>query len=146
MNEPALHPRLERDCHRVGRLPVCHVLLQRNATIPWWILVPAVSERELFQIAQPSRRAIEAECDALASFVLAQPGIEKLNIAAIGNLVPQLHIHVIGRHPGDACWPQPVWGHLQSACEYSPDELVRLTDGLEAALHAASVGRFDRAQ
>ena len=134
MSDFALHPQLELDCHRIGQLPVCHVLLHRNAAIPWWILVPEVSERERFQVALPTRSAIEREIDALSGFVLAQAAVEKINVAAIGNLVPQLHIHVVGRHPGDACWPQPVWGHLQSTREYSRQELIGLPRELAAAL------------
>jgi diadenosine tetraphosphate (Ap4A) HIT family hydrolase len=134
MHDFTLHPQLERDCHRLGRLPGCHVLLHRNAAVPWWILVPEVAERELFRIEQPTRSLIERETDAMAAFVLANFAVEKLNIAAIGNVVPQLHIHVVGRHPGDPGWPLPVWGHLESEREYTTSELTRLSDALRSSL------------
>jgi diadenosine tetraphosphate (Ap4A) HIT family hydrolase len=132
-----LHPQLERDCHTMGRLPVCQVLLHRNAALPWWILVPDVDVPERVQVEPATRSAIDREVDELSRFVLAQPGVRKLNIAAIGNVVPQLHIHVVGRHPGDPCWPRPVWGHLDVERSYTPDELTQICDSLAAALDGA---------
>jgi diadenosine tetraphosphate (Ap4A) HIT family hydrolase len=137
MNEFALHPQLARDCRRLGRLPLCHVLLHRNGAVPWFILVPEVAERELYRVVGPARAALDREVDAVAAFVFDHFPVEKLNVAAIGNLVPQLHIHVVGRRSDDACWPQPVWGHLTQEHPYREQEVARVTEALAAALAPA---------
>ena len=131
--------RLEADCHEIGQLPGCSLLLHRNAILPWWIVVPDSAERELCRVPAPDRRRIDDAVDAVAEFVLGLPGVEKLNVAAIGNVVPQLHIHVIGRHPGDACWPNPVWGHLEQKRAYPDDELARLSAAIDTAIPALTL-------
>ena len=113
VNTFRLHPRLEADCHRLARVPPCQVLLHRNAALPWFILVPEVDAIELCDLAAPDRRALEALIDRVSVLIRREfPATTKLNVAAIGNLVPQLHVHVIGRHAGDPCWPGVVWGHV----------------------------------
>ncbi len=133
MENFSIHERLLADCHQLGRLPVCHVLLHRNATLPWFILVPETTATDLLDLAAGLRDRAMAEAAAVSAFVKDDLGYPKVNFGAIGNLVPQLHLHVIGRRPGDACWPAPVWGHLAETSAYTRQDLDRLISGLEAA-------------
>ena len=120
-----LHPRLAGDCHPVGRFGLCHVLLHRNAGLPWFILVPEVAGdvTELYQLDDGDRRRLDAEIDALSRHLKRAHGAQKINVAAIGNLVPQLHVHVVGRHAGDPCWPGVVWGNLPPGPAWSAGQL-----------------------
>jgi len=123
-----LHPQLLADCHPVGRLALSHVLLQRNAALPWLILVPEVGAEvsELFELDPADRRVLDAEIDALARYLKHTLGAQKINVAAIGNIVPQLHIHVVGRHPGDPCWPGVVWGNLPPGPAWSAEQVEEI--------------------
>ena len=109
----ALHPRLYADCHHLVALGLSELLLHRNASVPWLLLVPRVEQTELCDLTHAQRAALDAEIDAACALLRHEFSVTKLNVAAIGNLVPQLHVHVVGRREGDACWPDPVWGHLR---------------------------------
>ncbi|WP_227657548.1 HIT domain-containing protein [Candidatus Magnetaquicoccus inordinatus] len=113
MAEVPLHPRLQEDTFFVKRLSACQLLLMNDSRYPWLILVP--NQRDVSEWDQLSRLLWPGVHDDIcrASQVLRtlfKP--DKLNIAALGNLVPQLHIHVLARFRGDAAWPKPVWGAL----------------------------------
>jgi diadenosine tetraphosphate (Ap4A) HIT family hydrolase len=112
MSDFLLHPRLEADTAFVADWPLSTVLLMNDARYPWLILVPRrVVMTEIHQLA-PADRALLMEEVTRASLILrAMPGVEKINVGALGNMVAQLHVHVIGRQPGDPAWPGPVWGH-----------------------------------
>jgi len=120
-----LHPQLLADCHRLGRFSLSHVLLHRNAALPWLILVPEVPPgiSELYELDAASRRELDDEVDAVAPYLKRVFGAQKINVAAIGNLVPQLHIHVVGRSAGDPCWPGVVWGKLPPGSAWAPEQL-----------------------
>ena len=108
----ALHPRLEADTVFIADWPLCRVLLMNDARYPWLILVPRRDGvTEMTDLAVEDRDVLMREMSGRADIVRRLPGVAKLNIGALGNLVPQLHVHVIGRHPGDPAWPGPVWGH-----------------------------------
>ncbi|MDX1656745.1 MAG: HIT family protein [Candidatus Competibacteraceae bacterium] len=130
----ALHPRLVADCHQLGRLPQCRLLLHRNPLIPWLILVPEVAVEELFAIPHPQRTRIQGEWDRLARFVHRHFDCDRINMAAIGNLVPQLHLHVVGRRVDDPCWPGVVWGRLPQGSQWPDRELQALVGALEKEL------------
>ncbi len=130
MAEFHIHPRLLADCHNLGRLPACHLLLHRNATLPWFILVPETDLPDLLDLGAGPREAVMAECALVSAYLKTGLGHPKVNFAAIGNLVPQLHLHVVGRAPGDPCWPAPVWGNLQPGPAYTPERLREILDGL----------------
>jgi diadenosine tetraphosphate (Ap4A) HIT family hydrolase len=106
-----LHPTLARDTLEVIRLPLCRVLLMMDARFPWLILVPERDGvREIYELPPADRTELVEEISR-ASEVLSRlfhPG--KLNVGALGNIVPQLHVHVVARTPGDPAWPGPVWG------------------------------------
>lgn len=106
-----LHPQLAADCFVVGELALSRLLLMNDARFPWCILVPRRSGlRELHDLDEAEGQALWQELRALSPLLLAMDGINKLNVGALGNRVPQLHLHVVGRGPGDAAWPGPVWG------------------------------------
>lgn len=134
-----IHPQLLADCHEVGRLSLSHVLLHRNASLPWLILVPEVGAdvRELYELDAHSRQALDTEIDTLARYLKQSLGAQKINVAAIGNLVPQLHVHVVGRHPGDPCWPGVVWGSLPPGPAWDPEKTREIAGFIAAtALHS----------
>lgn len=106
-----LDPRLAADTHAVADWPVSRVLLMDDARFPWLILVPRVAgARELHALPEATRAALFDEVVRAAAALERATGATKMNVAALGNLVPQLHVHVIARHEGDAAWPGPVWG------------------------------------
>lgn len=126
----AVHPRLDADCHRLGRLPATHLLLHRNAAVPWFILVPETEAADLLDLPATQREAVLADCKRVADRLRTHFACPKVNVAWIGNLVPQLHVHVIGRKPGDACWPLPVWGHLTADRTYDEGEIDAIRRGM----------------
>jgi diadenosine tetraphosphate (Ap4A) HIT family hydrolase len=129
----ALHPTLARDTLEAVRLPLCRVLLMRDRRFPWLILVPErEGAREIHELIPEDRAALVEEI-ARAGEVLTrlfQP--HKLNVGALGNIVPQLHVHVVARSANDPAWPGPVWGS-GAAVPYPEDELEALRDRLAAA-------------
>lgn len=112
MESNQIHPQLLADCHHLGSLPASEVLLNRNAALPWFILVPDTQLADVLDLPEHHREVVLAECAAISSFIKQVLGFPKVNFAGLGNVVPQMHLHIIGRHNGDACWPQPVWGNL----------------------------------
>jgi diadenosine tetraphosphate (Ap4A) HIT family hydrolase len=122
-----IHPQLLLDCHAIGKFALCHLLLHRNAAVPWFILVPETEARDLLDLAEKPRTATMNEAAAVSDFVKKILHYPKINFAAIGNVVPQLHLHVVGRKPGDPRWPAPVWGHLTDGPEYSAARLKEIT-------------------
>ena len=107
----ALDPRLEADTLPVVDWPVATLRLMDDARFPWLVLVPRVAgARELHGLADVVRDAFWAEILRAAAALERATGAHKMNVAALGNLVPQLHVHVIARFDGDAAWPGPVWG------------------------------------
>ena len=124
----AIHPQLLADCHRLGRLEFCHVLLNRNATLPWFILVPETAVADLLDLPETQRAAALNDAAVIAQFIKRHLGYAKINFAAIGNVVPQLHLHIVGRKPGDPCWPAPVWGHLVELPACSDQRVVEMRE------------------
>ena len=123
-----LDPRLVRDTIPVASWPLCRVLLMNNRLWPWLILVPARADVREIHHLEPEDRAILMEEIAKAAAGLERFGKpDKLNIGALGNIVPQLHIHIIARKIGDPAWPGPVWGsgHAEAYGVGEGDQLVR---------------------
>jgi diadenosine tetraphosphate (Ap4A) HIT family hydrolase len=121
-----IHPQLQQDCITLGKLELCHLLLMNDANFPWFILVPEREEvSEIFQLNEQDQQQLLEESSRLAKHISKVFDADKLNIAALGNMVPQLHIHHIVRFRTDVCWPRPVWGQ-QQARPYSPDELENI--------------------
>jgi diadenosine tetraphosphate (Ap4A) HIT family hydrolase len=108
----SLHPQLASDCHLLGDLGLSRVLLLDDSRYPWVILVPRrVDVREIYQLDPADRKRLLEESCRLGEFMMRAFAGEKLNVGALGNLVPQLHLHHIVRRRADPAWPGPVWGH-----------------------------------
>ena len=105
-----IHEKLAADCERIGDLPLCTVLLMRDHRFPWTILVPRIDGlRDFHDLPRDQALALFDEIDAVSRVLVSAFEAEKINVAALGNQVPQLHVHVIGRYASDAAWPGPVW-------------------------------------
>ena len=136
----ALHPQLAADTVEVARGACCRVLLMNDATYPWLILVPQRSGlRDFHDLAGADMAAAVAEIGAASRALQALYAPDKINVAALGNMVPQLHIHVIARHTNDAACPQPVWG-VVPAMPYEAAALAARLAEVRAALAAAGIG------
>jgi diadenosine tetraphosphate (Ap4A) HIT family hydrolase len=133
MNDFELDPRLANDCIVLGELDLCLLLLMNNALATWFILVPRTGETEPFLLPEPQRRSLQEETDLIARFVHQHFSPDKINLAAIGNIVRQMHIHVVGRKIDDYCWPNVVWGNGQREA-YPDQEIQRIGRLLEAEL------------
>ena len=120
-----LHPQLANDCFEMGYVNTSLLLLHKNALIPWFILVPDTTENELYKLPPDQQTSISKETVSIARFTEQHFKADKLNIATIGNIVPQLHIHIIARHKHDFCWPNPVWGQSESS-EYPDNDVQSL--------------------
>ena len=96
------------------------------AALPWFILVPNTPETELLFVGAEQRGVILADAERVAHFLRDKVGSTKVNMAALGNQVPQLHLHIIGRQVGDACWPKPVWGNLVAECDWTDAQLAEI--------------------
>lgn len=129
-----LHPQLAADSHPVAKLVLCELRLMDDANYPWLVLVPRLPEaRELIDLAAEPRRQLMDEIDRAARVLRTLFRPHKLNVAALGNLVPQLHVHVIARFREDPAWPAPVWGRV-AARPYEADALVERIRLLREAL------------
>lgn len=128
-----LHPRLAQDCLTVGDFPLCRLLLMNDANYPWFILVPKrESIREIFELSGDDQIQLLHESSLLSSVIAGHFRADKINVAALGNMVPQLHIHHIARFATDPAWPAPVWGYT-AAKPYSNESssiLVRIVRAL----------------
>lgn len=129
-----LHPQLAEDTHPVASLALCELRLMDDTNYPWLVLVPRVADAvELLDLDDTQRHAITDEIDLASRALRALFRPHKLNVAALGNLVPQLHVHIIARFQHDPAWPAPVWGRV-AARPYSPETLVERIAALQAAL------------
>lgn len=109
-----LHPQLSKDTTIIGHFPLCLVLLHRDNVAPWIILVPKRSEmKELHHLPMQEQQQFLIESQAISQALEAIFRPDKINLGALGNLVPQLHIHHIARHIDDMAWPGPIWGNTK---------------------------------
>jgi diadenosine tetraphosphate (Ap4A) HIT family hydrolase len=131
-----LHPQLESDTTAVGDLPLSRLLLANDANYPWLLLVPRrAGASEIIDLADAEQIALATEIAQVCRALKAVMPCDKLNVAALGNVVPQLHVHVVARRRGDPAWPKPVWGAVP-ALDYDPAERERLADALRGQLWA----------
>jgi diadenosine tetraphosphate (Ap4A) HIT family hydrolase len=130
----ALHAQLAADTVAIGRLRLCRCLLMNDRTYPWLILVPERADiREIHQLASADRALLVEEivCAQLALEAIYKP--DKLNVAALGNAVPQLHVHVIARFKGDPAGMRPIWGVVPTT-PYEPDALKKAQGRIAAEI------------
>lgn len=129
-----LHERLMTDTLLVGEFPLCLLLLSRDANYPWTILVPKRADiKEIYQLNSADRHQLLHESCVLAEAMQGLFSPDKLNIATIGNMVPQLHMHHVARTKTDAAWPGPVWGAV-TAIDYSEETLASIQVSLRTRL------------
>ena len=127
----SLHPRLQQDCLVLGRFDLCRALLMNESTYPWLILVPErPAIREIFELTDADQMQLIRESSRLAAHLQRAFDADKLNVAAIGNLVPQLHVHHVVRYRTDPAWPAPVWGHGPPR-PYEPEALALFLERLQ---------------
>ena len=139
MSAFTLHPQLERDTVPVGDLALLRVLLMNDANYPWLILVPRRPALiELIDLEENEQVQLVGEVTTAARALKDITACDKLNVAALGNQVSQLHVHVIGRRHSDAAWPQPVWG-VVPATAYDPAARERLLGALRRGLQVEPV-------
>jgi len=129
-----LHPQLQKDCFIVGEFPLCLLLLLNDSNYPWFILVPQREDiSEIHQLSKNDQQQLMHESSALAECIEQTFKADKINVAALGNMVPQLHVHHIVRYTTDIAWPAPVWGKV-SAIPYSTDNANDLCDRMRLLL------------
>ncbi|WP_338890649.1 HIT domain-containing protein [Aeromonas rivipollensis] len=135
-----LHPRLQADTQILGDLPLCRVLLAKDSQYPWLILVPRVPGlREIHHLPPEQQQQLMQESCAVATLMEEALGPDKINVAALGNLVPQLHLHHVARFSSDAAWPGPIWG-AHPVIPYQALDLRQQADNWRARL--ATLGGF----
>ena len=129
-----LHPQLEADTHLICRTENCQILLMDDARFPWIVLVPEVADiRELYELKARQQQQAYQSILRISKSLAEYSNADKMNVAALGNQVPQLHIHIIARYETDAAWPGPVWG-VGQAEPYRPDQLQQRLSDLGATL------------
>ena len=129
-----IHPQLKNDCIVLGRFKLSFVLLVKDSNYPWLILVPDLDEvTEIYQMTVEQQQQLLDESSYLANKLMQHFKGDKMNIAALGNVVSQLHLHHVVRYVDDISWPAPIWGK-QAALEYSDKQLIKITNELQDLL------------
>lgn len=125
-----LHPDLARDGILVGRFPLCLVLLINDSAYPWFVLVPEREAiRDTIDLSPQDYQALCTESRTLSEHIMHLYGGEKLNVAALGNVTPQLHVHHVVRFANDPAWPAPIWGK-QPLTPYDENSIVEIRNKL----------------
>ncbi len=134
----SLNERLQADTYPVTDLDLCRVLLMNNALWPWLILVPMRDGAvEIHRLDEPDQITLMREIARASRALETLFAPDKMNVGALGNMVPQLHVHVIGRTRGDPAWPGPVWGSGHAE-PYEPAAAAALVERLAKALQAGA--------
>ena len=125
-----LHPQLDQDCEIIGDYPLSRLLLLNDRQYPWVILVPRRENiSEIYQLSESDQLQLQKESSNVLAAMAKHFSADKMNVAALGNVVPQLHIHHIARFKDDPAWPKPVWG-VVPAKAYTKTEIDRLQKDL----------------
>nr|WP_178134231.1 HIT domain-containing protein [Pseudomonas umsongensis] len=129
-----LDPRLQQDTLPIGDFPLCRLLLSNDSNYPWFILVPRRDDiSEIFQLSVADQQQLWQETTSLSELLKDSFDADKLNVAALGNVVSQLHMHVIVRKREDAAWPAPIWGKI-SAKPYNAEQVAAIRERLRLVL------------
>lgn len=138
-----LHPRLAADTLLLGDFPLSRCLLMNDMHYPWLILVPRADNiREIFELEAEKQQQLLRESSWVAERLSRHFNATKINIGALGNMVPQLHLHIIARYENDAAWPGPVWGK-HPAEPYTGENLLRMNERLHEAFADAREAGFE---
>lgn len=138
MDNFTLDPKLESETITLGEFDLSQLLLMNNALVPWFILVPKLEAQELYELDADQQLMLWTEINTISEFLKEHLTVNKINVAAIGNIVPQLHVHVVGRYEEDFAWPGTVWGREERE-EYEPDKLEDLYKVLQKYLEEKSI-------
>lgn len=131
----SLHAQLAADTWTVKDLALCRVLLMNDKRYPWLILVPRrPGLRDFHDVVAAEKAIFHAEIDEASVALQELTGAHKINVGALGNMVPQLHVHVIARFESDFAWPKPVWG-VGEAVPYPPSEVGSFLEVLKNRIH-----------
>jgi len=129
-----LHPRLKNDSIELGEFSLCKLLLINDSQYPWFVLVPKKTDiTETFQLLEEDQQLLQQESSILAETLASLYKADKMNVAAIGNLVPQLHIHHVVRYKNDIAWPAPIWGKFDTV-PYSSIQINKIKSQIIEAL------------
>ncbi len=129
-----LHSDLQRDGILIADLPLCRLLLCNDSQYPWFIMVPRrMGVKDLYQLDWPDQQQFLNESSAVSEILMQYFNGDKMNVAALGNVTPQLHIHHIVRFEGDPVWPKPIWGQLPLK-PYTEDALAEIKNNLSPML------------
>lgn len=132
LSEFALDHRLAEDSHLLGYFDSSILLLMQNALFPWFVLVPYSREIEFYMLDLELQINLLQQINMMSKFIEDNYPIDKINIASIGNIVSQLHVHIIGRSRSDACWPNVVWGAKEFE-PYQPEQVAQIKQKLADA-------------
>ena len=134
MSDFSLHPRLADDCVELGDLDLCRLLLLNDCRFHWCLLVPRQANlTEIYQLSDTDQLQLARESSRLSRFLAEHFSADKMNMGALGNLVPQLHIHHIVRYRDDPAWPGPVWG-VGTAQPYTEAELAEAVGSIKVGM------------
>jgi len=128
-----LDERLQQDSYPLGKSDSSILLLMRNALFPWFIVVPYTTETELYLLPSSTQKLLLKQINTISHFIKETLLADKINVATIGNVVSQLHIHIVGRKHDDVCWPAVVWG-TEHFTPYSRQDLIHITASARVAL------------
>lgn len=135
--------RLQADTAFIGRLPLCHVLLMNDSRYPWLILVPSRADvKEYYHLSEDDRVQLMKESTWVAEKLADRFSAKSMNVAALGNVVAQLHVHHVVRFIDDPAWPGPVWGH-SAAIPYTPEALEQRVHDIKNLLEGHFVADMD---
>ena len=134
-----LDQQLIKDCIKLGDFPLCRLLLMNDASYPWCIMVPrVVGAEEIYDLPRYQQALLVSESSLLAKKLKHSFSGDKINIATLGNIVKQLHVHCIVRFRDDPTWPQPIWGQ-HPIKPYSAEGIGRMTNTIVTALGSAII-------
>jgi diadenosine tetraphosphate (Ap4A) HIT family hydrolase len=132
-----LHAKLAGDCEILGDLVLSRILLMRDANYPWVIMVPKVNNiQEIYQLSYGDQQLLMKEIAYVGEQMQVLFKADKMNVAALGNMVPQLHVHVVARYADDIAWPNPVWGKVDPL-PYKETELNNRAQALREVMSLA---------
>ena len=128
-----LDDRLNNDCYTLAENESSLFLLLNNSYFPWFIIVPKTAQEELYRLPPEQQKQLQDQTNLLSEFVASHFLCDKLNVATIGNIVKQMHIHIIARTENDLCWPGVVWG-TEFKKAYSVKEAIEIQEKLKVFL------------
>lgn len=130
-----LDERIANSTALIAELPLCNVYLQNESRFPWLVLVPRIADvSELIDLSEADQQQLTREIALVSKLVKSMFQPDKLNVANLGNVVAQLHIHVVARFKTDAAWPDPIWGKFSVPIKYSQEEIDGLVKEIQVLL------------